>query len=430
MASEVRTEINWRGITITGLAYGGGLLVGNIISQILFKVISAEPYGSLGEAARLIIGILIVMLISGLGAAIGGFLGGWTLPVIGERKGKYGFAWRSAFSVGVVYGIFLLLVVFGLSALTMRDAAFMPVGPFMKVYLLIGMIIGGLIGLLLGLTTVGWRRTGSVFIASIVGFGLGGAALGAGIWAYMGSAPPGAIYEGDYILLLIGLFGLGLFGGLAIGFAFDRLARREAGFKGVPLRPWIRVLLFALLGLFVLFMLKQLLPVLTFAADILTPRAALQTESIAMNSVGAHWQESSSFTIEVNEAATVDLSTDELNGSALVWSEESSSPADVHLQVGQTDGEGDFVWEPATNVSNSTTDSLGPSVAIDADGAAHVTWLEGDSLDAHYSRCSDGECTDPLLLTDTAISCPSGSGSQDTLVIDVGASPNGTVMVV
>jgi len=49
MASEVRTAINWRGITITGLAYGGGLMAGHIVSQLLFSVLSPEPYGALGE---------------------------------------------------------------------------------------------------------------------------------------------------------------------------------------------------------------------------------------------------------------------------------------------------------------------------------------------------------------------------------------------
>ena len=172
--------------------------------------------------------------------------------------------------------------------LTMRDAAFMPVDPFMKVYLFVGMFMGALIGLLLGLTTVGWRRTGSVILASVAGFGLGGAVLGAGIWAYLGSAPPGGLYEGDHILLLIGLFVFGLLGGLAIGFAFDRLARKEAGFTSTPLRPWIRLVFSGLLVLFALFLLIQLLPLLAFASDILTPRAALQTETIAADSVGVH----------------------------------------------------------------------------------------------------------------------------------------------
>jgi len=161
-------------------------MVGSIISLFLFSVLSPDPFGALGETAQLIIGIVVVLLIKGLEAAICGYLGGRTVPVIGEPKGMYGFDRRSAVSVGIVYGIFLLLAVFGLSTLTMRDAEFMPAGLFMKAYLFVGMIMGALIGLLHGLTTVGWRRTGSVIIASIVGFGLGAAALGAGIWAYLG----------------------------------------------------------------------------------------------------------------------------------------------------------------------------------------------------------------------------------------------------
>ena len=132
MAVEARNPINWRGILITGLAYGGGLMLGNIISQILFSVLSPDVYGWLGNVARLIIGLVMVMVITGLGGAIGGFLGGWTLPIIGKSRGKYGFAWRSAIAIGLVYGTFLLLAVFGLSMLTMRDASFMPVGPFMN----------------------------------------------------------------------------------------------------------------------------------------------------------------------------------------------------------------------------------------------------------------------------------------------------------
>lgn len=135
-------------------------------------------------------------------------------------------------------------------------------GPFMKVYLLVGMIFGALIGLLLGLTTVGWRRTGSVIVAGIVGFGLGGAALGAGIWAYLGSTPPGGLYEGDHISLLIGLFAFGLLGGLAIGFAFDRLVRKDTGLRSKPLPSWLRAVLFALLGLFALWLFIQLRPVI------------------------------------------------------------------------------------------------------------------------------------------------------------------------
>jgi len=306
----------------------------------------------------------------------------------------------------------------------------MPAGPFMKVYLLVGLVMGALIGLLLGLTTVGWRRTGSVIVASIVGFGVGGAALGAGIWAYLGSAPPGGLYQGDHILLLIGLFGFGLFGGLAIGIAFDRLARRDKGVRAAPMRPWIRVVLFILLGLFVLFVLKQLQPIVSFAAELLTPRAAVQTESIAIDSVGTHWRESSPFITGNNEVDTLDLGTGELDDVALVWSEGSGSTVDVLLQVGQSGGDGEVVWGPGIKVSNSATDSQAPSVAVDATGATHVAWLEAEDQVAHYSRCSDGACTESLPLPDAAVSCSSGPGSPDRLSIDVAAGPDGTVMAV
>jgi phosphatidylserine/phosphatidylglycerophosphate/cardiolipin synthase-like enzyme len=430
MAGETRMAINWRGIAKTGLAYGGGLMAGNIVSQVLFGVLSPEPYGMLGEAARLLIGILMVMLITGLGGALGGFLGGWTLPVTGEPKGKYGYAWRSAISLGIVYGTFLLLIVFALSALTLRDAAFMPAGPFMKVYLFIGLISGALIGLLLGLTTVGWRRTGSVIIASIVGFSFGGVAFGAGVWAYMRSAPAGGIREGNHVLLLLALFGFGLFGGLAIGFAFDRFARKDKGHRLSPMGPWMRYSLIVLAVLFALWLLVQLRPALAFAADMLTPRAAMQTETIASDSAGSHWQESSEVTTAASEIAALDLSVGESSDLALVWSEVIGDAREVQLQAGTSSADGGTDWAASTNVSHSATDSQYPSVFVDAEGVAHVAWLEGDSGIAHYSRCLDGDCTDAAPLADAADACPSGGGRPDTLSIEVAASHDGTVMVV
>ena len=439
MTSKVRTAINWRGIIMTGLAYGGGLTAGNIFSQIIFSMLSPEPYGYFSEGVRLIIGIGLVMIVTGIGAALGGFLGGWTLPVIGEPKGKYGYAWRSAFSTGVVYGAFLLLAVFGLSTLTMRDAAFMPVGPFIKAYLLVGMIMGALVGLLLGLMTVGWRRTGSLIIATVVGFGLGGAVMGAGLWAYLSSTPPGGLYKGDHIYLLVGLLALGLLGGLAIGFAFDRLARKESGYDPRPMRPWVRYGLYALAGLFAFWLLlSQLRPFLDFAGEYLTPRSALQTERIAADSVGVHWRESTHFldesaeetAVTVGAVTALDLSAGEPGDTVLVWAEATGSGADIFLQIGQGVGTGDVVGPPPVNVSNSPADSQAPSVAVDATSAAHVAWLEGDDQVAQYSLCTADECTEPLPLTDAAVTCHSGSGSADTWLTDIAAGPDGTVMVV
>ncbi len=428
MAVEAQNSTNWRGILITGLAYGGGLAVGNVASQILFGVLSPHVYGSLGAAVRLTIGIVVVMVITGLGGAVGGFLGGWTLPIIGEPRGKYGFAWRSAIAVGVVYGTFLLVAVFGLSMLTSRDAAFMPVGPFVNAYLFVGLIFGALFGTILGFLTVGWRKTGSVFIAGVVGFALGGAALGVGIWAYLGSAPPGGLREGTAIYLLLGLLSFGLFGGLAIGFAFDRLARRDTGVPGAPLRPWIRYTLFGLLGLVIILVLIQLRPLVSFAADILTPRAALQTETIAADSVGTHWIESSPIIAEQSEIASLDLGSSTMSGIALVWPEITEGVVDILLQLGA--GTEELTWGAPMNVSNSPDDSSAPSIAVDSNGGAHVAWLEGELAVPLYALCSEEECADPEPLATSGAGCPSGSGTQNVATTDIAVNSDGAVMAV
>ena len=44
-----------------------------------------------------------------------------------------------------------------------------------------GIIFGIIFGLVLGFSTVNWRQVWRILLASIVGFGLGGAALGYGI---------------------------------------------------------------------------------------------------------------------------------------------------------------------------------------------------------------------------------------------------------
>ena len=428
MTVEAQTPINWRGILITGLAYGGGLMLGDVLAQVLFSVLSPEPYGSLGEAARLVIGIVIVMVVIGLAGAIGGFLGGWALPIIGEPRGRYGYAWRSAISIGLVYGTFLLLAVFALSTLTMRDAAFMPPGPFMNAYLFIGLIFGAFAGAVLGLITVGWRKTGSVFLASVIGFAVGGAALGLGIWAYLGSAPPGGLREGTWLYLLLGLFGFGFFGGLAIGFAFDRLRRRDTGAVSAPLRPWIRYVLIGVIVVLSIQLLIQLRPLLSFAVDILTPRASLQTETIAMDAVGTHWSESSPISSDRPIDGALDLAAGAESGTAVVWPQVQEDASDVYVQL--ADGTDTLAWEPPINVSNSSEISRSPSVDLDSKADAHIAWLEGELAIALYAKCSNGECALPEPLGTSGAACPSSPGSAGESLIEIASGADDRIMTV
>jgi phosphatidylserine/phosphatidylglycerophosphate/cardiolipin synthase-like enzyme len=430
MTTVIPASVDWRRIIKTGLAYGGGLMLGNVLSQLLFSVLSPEPYGQLGQGARLLIGIILVMIITGLGGGIGGFLGGWTLPVIGQSRGKFGYAWRSALSVALVYGTILLLAVFALAMLTMRDAAFMPAGPFAKAFLLVGLIVGALIGLLLGLLTVGWRRMGSVILASLTGFGVGGSLLGVAVWAYLRDAPAGSIYEGAYAILLLGVLAFGLFGGLAIGLAYDRLDRRQSGYQPRPLPRWVRIASFAAAGLFAIWLVAQLLPQLEFVAEYVTPRWFLKSETIASDSVGVHWFESTLLAGESAPVVAVDLDAGQLDRVAMVWAEGDEAAADAYLRLGGTNSD-QPQWQPAIPLSGPTTTvSHGLSVAMGAAGDVHAAWLSGAGLMAHYALCEGGECSEPAMLEQQQERCAAGPATLAAIGIDIAVAPDGTIMVV
>ena len=62
----------------------------------------------------------------------------------------------------------------------------------------------------------------------MLGFGVGGFGLGVGVWGFLNSAPIGSIYEGDAIYMILGFLAFGFAGGIALGLAYTRLAKRIA----------------------------------------------------------------------------------------------------------------------------------------------------------------------------------------------------------
>jgi len=64
-------------------------------------------------------------------------------------------------------------------------------------------------------------------------------------------------------------------------------------------------------------------------------------------------------------------------------------------------------WSEAVNVSNSSTDSRAPAVALAADGTVHVLWEEGEEI-YHSYRTDDGWSSPARVAT----------GERPTLVVD------------
>ena len=113
-------------ILYSGLAYGLGLLVGNVISYILFALTPANwfLYGS--PVFRLVFGLLLAFFIAGVGGLFGGSVGGATLPTIGQGKERRGYVWRSGITFGFGYGLLIFPIILIVSLLSFYDISATP----------------------------------------------------------------------------------------------------------------------------------------------------------------------------------------------------------------------------------------------------------------------------------------------------------------
>ena len=100
----------WLQAVISGLAYGLGLVAGSVVSELIALGIRPERFLSGEQGVRLVQGILLAFVLAGLGGFFSGFTGGWTLPVVGRAKGRWGYAWESGITFGVGYGVLIFPV--------------------------------------------------------------------------------------------------------------------------------------------------------------------------------------------------------------------------------------------------------------------------------------------------------------------------------
>jgi hypothetical protein len=144
----------------------------------------------------LIIGLLFAFVITALSGAVSGFLGGYSLPLIGQSKGGWENAWRSAISMGVSCGLSLypIILVFSLISYFTGEtpASSVPVG-----VTLVGAAFGILASLLMGFLSIGKRGYASLVWAGAPGFGFGGAVSGCGLWAYVMSIRSAGVIRGS-----------------------------------------------------------------------------------------------------------------------------------------------------------------------------------------------------------------------------------------
>ncbi|MCP4357566.1 MAG: hypothetical protein GY796_06075 [Chloroflexi bacterium] len=395
-------------------AYGGGWVVGILLSSFIIGSISIKPVeDAAGQAARLIVGILLAFFIAGIGGGIGSFIGGYTLPMVRRERGRWGYAWRSAISLGTMFGAFMFPAGFIVAMMIFyTNGADISIFRFGMLFLLIGAIYGALAGVVLAALTVGRVGLGRVVRAAAVGFGLGGSLLGIGIRQYLFSFDAAAPGSENRLWLILGFLGFSLIGGYALGAMYSLMAHE------LPNKPpesrrrvWLRRGIATALILFLIFGLFR--PLVAALGDMLTPQTAHLDEQLTSNTIGTHWSPVVSLADTLvpsnTEAAVSPHIANGKNGRiGLVAAGEG-----IIYLAGLYDEAAD-VTEWVDSVIISTTGTQ-PQITFDGRGVAHLVWIEDGAV--QYTQCQDSECNDTITLT--AADCAAGTPSSPTIAVNL-----------
>jgi hypothetical protein len=390
-----RLQSFWHPAYLTGIAYGFGLLLGNVISRILFLVFPSEIFLIGSPVMRLVLGILLAFLISGIGGLMGGFIGGYTLPSVGIGKGRWGYAWRSGITFGVGYGLLLFPVVLIVALLSFYDVAETPIFVFGLIFGFVGLLFGLLMGSSLGAWTVG-RRFAPITRYSVLGFTAGGVMLGATLWYYLFDLRTSNLANGRWPVVLAGLFLFGGLGGLSLGTAYYRMADRID--KAItPIRPltrskWRRRRV--IWGVLIVVILLWLRPILSAVGDLLTPIDASLSPVLDLATNGTHWLDGVPVTAVANEPdVQLAIAAGGINSLGLAWSTGES----VMVQSGLWEAEvRQTTWLEAVSVAQMTG-AAQPQVAVGDDGRLHLAWVAAGDL--FVTQCAAAGCAAPTAVT-------------------------------
>jgi hypothetical protein len=392
-----------RSILFGGLAFGLGGAIGYfalylmIRSQLLNYPLRLVPEGQplvllLSTIVLLIIGIGIT---TGAGGAIGGYALSSIDPIYPRRK----YIWRTAIAAGVTQSILILPLILLVAIIALynngldRDANGQVI-----IFAIFGVVFGLIFGLILGLSTVGWRQVWRILLATIIGFGLGGAALGYGLRMAYYPATLGHPLPNIVIVLPVLAFVFFAVGGIFLGWVYEWVTHWRV--DNVPEEParWVKiagVIAAILVAYFLISNYRQLIKFLTIQP------ASLSTQ-LSMETVGVHWKDEVALSRNLSSDNDAAYSTSaNIDGlTAAVWMEEISDVSEIFISDRNLAND---EWSSPVSVSGNTEfRALHPEVTVDSNGVSHVVWsqeTEGGT-DIFYASCDGGVCLDPFLLSD------------------------------
>ena len=401
-----RKETNYlKSILISGLGFGLGGVIGNfalflmIRSQILNWPLNFVPEDQ--SLVLLLTTIVIIILGIGVTTGIGGAVGGYVLSIIDPIFPRRKYIWRTAIATGVTEALVIipLLLFTVILALYNNGLDSDPTGQII-VFGIYGIIFGIIFGLVLGFSTVNWRQVWRILLASIVGFGLGGAALGYGIrLAYYPASLGEELPNLTILLPILTLVFFGI-GGLFLGWVFEWVTQwRVDNAPDEPAR-WVKVagvIVGILIAFFLVSNYRQLVKFLTF-------QPGSVSSQINIDTAGVHWEagEVLSHQLSLSEEAGYSISASGGGDVTAAWSEEITGISSIFLASQTSSEDGSSTWgEPVLISTNLESNSTHPELSVDDQGTSHIVWteeaIEGSNI--IYSSCDGQECSDPVIFS-------------------------------
>jgi len=401
-----RKETNYlKSILLSGLGFGVGGVIGNfalfllIRSQVLSWPLRFVPEG---QSLVLLLTIIILLLLGiGITTGAGGAIGGYVLSLIDPIYPRKKYIWRTAIATGLTEALLIipLLLFTVILALYNNGLDRDPTGQIL-VFGIYGIIFGIIFGLIIGFSTIDWRQVWRILLASIIGFGLGGAAIGYGIRLAYYPASLGEELPNFTILLPLLTFVFFGIGGLFLGWVFEWVTQwRVDNAPDEPAR-WVKiagVLAGLLLAFFIVSNYRQLVKFLTF-------QPGSVSSQIDIDTAGVHWEQGRVLSRQLVSTTDAGYSASASSSGdvAAVWSEDDNGISRIFLATQTNSGNGENRWGDPLLVSiNSEFNAIHPEVSVDEQGLSHIVWtevtIEGSNI--LYRSCDGETCSEPVVLS-------------------------------
>lgn len=380
----------------SGVIYGAGLILGGFVSRFLFNTVTLEWVPTENEVLALVIGVIVGILITMFCVGIGGFIGGYYLQNPTKAKSQRGVALRSAVSLGIPFGLLLFPVIFFISTISFYSTADIAPFSFAIFFLILGAIYGLIAGLLLGLSTVGRHYFSHIVEASLVGFALGGLAMGLCLYWYLSGRSANDSGGFSWVLILLGLFLFNGLGGGALGGIYSELTIKESFAEPRPLTKVqkVRRLIYTVISLgIILFFINGFSDVL---ADMLIPSEAGLATILDSSTIGTHWSDGNIASGENTKTEVLypEIYVSDENTAVLTWLQDG----DVYYRTGLWDAPtNQMSWENPVQVTNEANlETAVPQTIVDSSQNIHLIWIQENSL--HYAQCTAQSCAEPTTI--------------------------------